>query len=220
MKIKMKKLYKKAFTLAEILVTLSIIGLVLAALAPTVNTFNQERKDKTYKAQTGKAYSVLSEALRAKFVSTQQRMVGNSDASNLVNYIADSETVGTVKVINKASNGFKTQDGMVYAVRGTNCHKQACFLIVDMDGQDRGITQLSLDSMLANFNSYANASVDTAKDTKKGHSDIAVFMVKDGQVYPRSHYTAENMQMERNTDTSLATREIDIQFSELNLSQD
>ena len=74
---------KNGFTLIEILVTLAVMGVVFAAVAPTVNTFNQERQDKVYKAKTGKAYSIISEALRAQFVSTQQRMLGNGAASNL-----------------------------------------------------------------------------------------------------------------------------------------
>ena len=121
MKLKMKKTYKEAFTLAEILVTLSILGIVFAALAPTVNTFNQERTEKAYQAKTGKAYSMLSESLRAKFVTTQRRMVGDPEAANLVDYITDG-SIGTIKFTNKLDNGFKTQDGMTFAVSGNNCH--------------------------------------------------------------------------------------------------
>ncbi len=215
MEIKIKKIYKKAFTLAEILVTLSILGVVFAALAPTVNTFNNERADKTYKAKTGKAYSVLSESLRAKFVTTQRRMVGNEDARNLVNYITDRSS-GSVKTVRVSGNAFKTQDGMVFLVRGDNCHQNACFVVVDMDGQQKGSAR-NIATMEANYNNYVNASVDRAKEN---YSDIAVFMVKDGQVYPYTDYTADNMQMEKNTDTDLQTKEINLQFSELNLSPD
>lgn len=210
MKLKIKKTVKKAFTLAEILVTLSILGVVFAVLAPTVNTFNQERTEKEYRAKTGKAYSMLSEALRAKFVATHQRMTGNSEASDLVGYITD-ETVGTIKTIDiKAKKGFKTQDGMVFAVKGTNCHEKACFVVVDLDGQNKGETQTTL----------ANMATSYSKMTKAKNPDIAVFMVKDGQVYPYTDYTAENLQMEANTDTDFATSKVNLQFNELNLITD
>lgn len=219
MKIKIKKTFKKAFTLAEILVTLAILGVVFAALAPTVNTFNQERTEKEYKAKTGKAYSLLSEALRARFITDQHRMAGNSDASNLVEYILDSNS-GAIKVTNRKDNGFKTRDGMVFAVRGENCHEQACFVIVDLDGKKRGKTQLNLDNMIDNFSVYRDASLASAKDADDGHSDIVVFMVKDGQVFPHSRYAADNMQMKRSTDTDFATSEINLQVRELNITTD
>lgn len=217
MKIKTEKISKKAFTLAEILVTLSILGIVFAAVAPTVNTFNQERTEKTYKAKTGKAYSMISDALRAKFLTTQKRMVGDAEASNLVDYLTDN-TVGSIKTTNKTSNAFKTQDGMVFAVSGDNCHQHACFVIVDVDGQKKGATTKTVEQMINNFEVYEEATLEEAKSQQGGHGDIAVFMVKDGQVYPYTEYTADNMQMERNTVKSLATSEIDLQFSELNIS--
>ncbi len=220
MKIKIKKAFKKAFTLAEILVTLSILGVVFAALAPTVNTFNEERAEKEYRAKTGKAYSVLSEALRAKFVATHQRMTGNSEASNIVNYITDG-TLGTVKTVNKINgSGFKTQDGMVFAASGSNCHERACFIIVDLDGQNRGRTRNNLKTMASSLGAYSKASAKSAKDPKTGHSDIVVFMVKDGQVFPFTDYTAENLQMEKNTNTTFTTSNVSLQFNELNLSTD
>ena len=219
MKIKTEKISKKAFTLAEILVTLSILGVVFAAVAPTVNTFNQERTEKTYKAKTGKAYSMLSDALRAKFLTTQKRMVGDPEASNLVDYLTDN-TVGSIKTINELDNAFKTPDGMVFAVSGDNCHQHACFVIVDVDGQKKGITKKTVEEMIENFDVYRDAPIEEAKNQQNGHGDIAVFMVKDGQVYPYTRYTADNIQMDRNTVKSLATSEIDLQFSELNISPD
>lgn len=227
MKLKIKKTVKKAFTLAEILVTLAVLGVVFAALAPTVNTFNQERSEKEYKAKTGKAYSVLSEALRARFIADKQRMVGNSAASNLVKYLTSttdgngnkiSGIVKTTKI--KGDSAFKTQEGMVFAVSGSNCHEGACYVIVDLDGQKRGKTKddsADVANLISNFSTYRDA---TANSAKENHSDIVVFMVKDGQVFPHSRYTAENMQMQRTTSTALSTDKIDIQFSELNIGTD
>lgn len=221
MKIKTKKIYKKAFTLAEILVTLMILGVVFAALAPTVNTFNQERKQEEYAAKTGKVYSLISEALRAQFVATHERMVGNPAADNLVGYITDSTITGTIKIRDdKDGEGFRTHDGMVFAIRGDNCHQQACFVIVDMDGQNNGITRRSIDEMLGNFNVYKDASSEDAMDPDNGHSDIVVFMVKDGQIYPYTEYTAENMKMEMNQDADFQTSAINLQVIDLNISPD
>ena len=110
---------------------------------------------------------------------------------------------------------------MTFAVSGNNCHLHACYVIVDMDGQDKGRTTESLDDMIDNFDYYANADIEDAKNPQSGHGDIAVFMVKDGQVYPASSYTADNMHMEKDTTgtaETFNTSRIDIQFSELNIN--
>ncbi|MBR1977294.1 prepilin-type N-terminal cleavage/methylation domain-containing protein [bacterium] len=226
MKIKTKKMYKKAFTLAEILVTLAIFGVVFATLAPAVNTFNQEKENRIFRAKTGKAYSVLSEGLRAKYILTQERMVGNSDASNLVDYLVDEDKkiAGTIRVASFTDDGrgFKTQDGMVFAFRGDDCHINACFVVVDMDGQNRGRTKLSVAEMIEdeNFEEFKTAGSLAAMDPQNGHPDIVVFMVKDGQVHPYTHYAAENMQMERNQNEAFQTTAISIQTGVLNLIQE
>ena len=220
MKMKIKKIYKLAFTLAEILVTLTILGVVFAALAPTINTFNQERAEKTFRAKTGKSYSMISEALRARFAVDQQRMVGNVAASNLGNYLISGKA-GAIRFVNIKDNALKTPDGMVFAFIGDNCHKKACFIVVDMDGQKKGATS-KIEQMNTNFDNkvYQNASAEEAADPETGHADIAVFMVKDGQVYPYTDYTAENMQMAKNTNTTLQTQEMNLQLEQLNINPD
>lgn len=77
---------KVAFTLAEVLITLGIIGVVLALIMPTVIS---KTKDKQYKAARAKALSTIGNA--SKNIAVQGNMNDAQNAKDFVNNILRSQ---------------------------------------------------------------------------------------------------------------------------------
>ena len=82
---------KKAFTLAEVLITLGIIGVVAALTLPSVVQNYQKR---SLEVATQKFYSVMSQAIKQYMAD-----VGVDDLrqSSLIGYDDDSDEVITAK---------------------------------------------------------------------------------------------------------------------------
>lgn len=77
---------KVAFTLAEVLITLGIIGVVVALIMPTVIS---KTKDKQYKAARAKALSTIGNA--SKNIAVQGNMNDAQNAKDFVNNILRSQ---------------------------------------------------------------------------------------------------------------------------------
>jgi len=142
---KMKK--KSGFTLAEILITLTIIGIVAAMVIPGLlkSTNSQE-----YKATLKKAVAVLSQVIRKSIAingtspSDCSGCSAASGSSSLANYFRNSMNVIATGPDN---NSFYTADGVLYrfvhsstagacntASTTTDPAVAMCYALVDVNG--------------------------------------------------------------------------------------
>lgn len=106
----MIKKFNSAFTLAEILITLSIIGVVVALVMPMV-TANVEKTQNFSKLQ--KAYSIISQA------ATQIRSDNGGDFSNIVDSTSPTQYLDFANLFNDKmmTTSFCTANG-----DNTNCY--------------------------------------------------------------------------------------------------
>ena len=132
----MKKDFKPAFTLAEVLITLGIIGIVAAMTIPTLIVNYQKREFASRLSQT---FSVLSNAVKMAQVEYgdvatwgYQKYYGTTidpgnDASPYVKefaekyfipYLRVSKNYGTAKLKDIGYSGYKTKDGRTYYSAG------------------------------------------------------------------------------------------------------
>ncbi len=156
---------KKGFTLAEVLITLSIIGVVAALTIPalTQNT-NRSRAVTSVK----KAASVLNQALT---MSIAQDGIAPNDATNaneLKNIFANN-----LSVLNNDNTNFSvtTADGMIYSFfRGGTCTTPtnniptatSCLVEVDING----------------------TSGSSTVGTKTAPADLYYFIIRESDIVP------------------------------------
>ncbi|MDD3237091.1 MAG: type II secretion system protein [Candidatus Gastranaerophilales bacterium] len=143
----------KAFTLAEVLITLTIIGIVAAMTIPSLmySTNKQE-----YRTALKKSLTVLNQAITANYALDGMTMADYDTASDLVeNMFKQRMSITTTKTDGPAYHDGATAvaytvDGMSFGVIGdkqASCQSQLnnpCFeLIVDING-DKKPNQLTL----------------------------------------------------------------------------
>ncbi len=138
---KMTKLHKlAAFTLAEVLITLAIIGIVAAMTIPTLIVNYQKREFASRLSQT---FSVLSNAVKMAQVEYgdvatwgYQKNYGTTiapgdDSSQYVKefaekyfipYLKVSKNYGKIKLKDAGYSGYKTKDGRTYYTSNTKCY--------------------------------------------------------------------------------------------------
>lgn len=135
---------KSGFTLAEVLITLVIIGVIAAMTIPTLlsNTNKQE-----FKTALKKAMSVINQAITLNYALTGNEMNSVLNDTNLRNEFMYSRT-SILKVVN---DKYYTADGIIYdftSAKGACAEPAAgdpienfsganCTLIVDVNG-DKG----------------------------------------------------------------------------------
>ena len=144
----MKKL--RAYTLAEILATLTIIGVIAAVTIPTLNTSNQDKK---YLALTKKALATLQGATDAKIALTST--VPKND--ELFEWLTsederDEDTLKTV-FVSSINDAAITPDGMAFFARINNAgvptdtrFKNEGLIYVDLNGAE-GPTETTKDNI-------------------------------------------------------------------------
>ena len=120
----MKKL---AFTLAEVLLTLTIIGVVAALTLPSV-TGSLDETELT--AQAKKAYNTLQNAVKSKYVKTGA--APNAAALNIVQYLTNGDSVLNTLDINGAVA--LTADGQ--AITSCTFDGAGAIIVVDVNGVD------------------------------------------------------------------------------------
>ena len=172
---------KKGFTLAEVLVTLAVIGVVAALTIPTLI---QSSSEKQAKVSIKKAVSVLNQALTMSIAedgidAASSSINSASDLSDLfANYMSTLST-------DNANNTFTAADGMIYTfyrktgacntVTNANGGAANCLVEIDING-NRG------SNSVGNVNSYSdlyylivqNTSIIPANgDGSNGTFDIA-----------------------------------------------
>lgn len=143
---------KKGFTLAEILITLAIIGVIAALTIPSVVIKNQQRE---YRTAAKKAYSVLLQAAQLTEVKDGYTVRNDElfvDALIRNMNVTKIETVATNNLAGAAfadtpddtrygvGTIFYTADGIAYAVDNINPFHRIRF-VVDVNG-DKGPSSL------------------------------------------------------------------------------
>ena len=167
----MKKL---AFTLAEVLITLGIIGVVAAMTIPTLITNFQKR---TTVAKLKRAYSVMKQAYLMSYDQVGDPAADEAFSMGIDSYFktywapyikgtvcknykecgyssgspwiaANGSKVSTVVVAPAARTTFYTNDGFLYVVfvyeHGSNGHYASSYVICDING-GKGPNQLGKD---------------------------------------------------------------------------
>lgn len=154
---------KKAFTLAEVLITLGIIGIVAAMTLPAL--VNQT-KGKELETALQKAYTILQQAL-------QQMQYDTGMIPNNANF-------GSQQGTNETGGGKFADNFRPYFLSHGNCKTRGC--ISQSYTDDDGNTQL----MTKKYKTYNNASyIDTQK------LDDGQMIWSDGMLVMIENYTSD-----------------------------
>ncbi len=145
---------KKGFTLAEVLVTLAVIGVVAALTIPTLI---QSSNEKQAKVSIKKAVSVLNQALTMSIAENgiDAASATVTDSNTLMHLFANY--MSTLSVDN-ANNTFTTVDGMIYTFNWTS----TCSLSTNAAGLGSGcLVELDINgnrgrNSVGNINSYGD----------------------------------------------------------------
>ena len=175
---------KKGFTLAEVLITLVILGVVAAMTIPSV--LNNTR-DMEYKSKAKKTFSILSQAMAMASLQGYIPIVGisNNAESGTIDdwyktYIAPYIT--TIKVCYKSSSGCWNSGDTKY-LNGQNVY-------YNIHGKGIGanfITAILNDGTFINVDSYGSASMKTyfGADTS-GKDGLVIFFDVNGDKKPNT----------------------------------
>ncbi len=182
---------KQAFTLAEVLLVLAIIGVIAAVTIPAIM---QQSSEKKFSTLAKKAQSTIQNAIDLKIATVP---IGPGDMGvGLLQWLLDGEEDGTntLKAIKRDNETdtlvMQTPDGMVYWLhQGAGCgssstktNKIGCTarIFVDLNGSD-GPTKTTIE----------NASVELwdSRDEAKAYDTINVFIQNDGKVRISRNYT-------------------------------
>lgn len=171
----MKK--SSAFTLAEVLITLAIIGVVAAMTIPGVILRTNQQE---YKSGFKKAISVLNQAVTMSLAMDNDSPEYQKSTQELHDYLIKRMNVMKSDISTSGGNkAFYTADGFRYeigSVPSTGCTQDApCIITVDVNG-DRGPTTVDDNSYLTGDN------YPTADD--KEVPDCFYVMISDVSVQP------------------------------------
>ena len=177
---------KQAFTLAEVLLVVGIIGVIAAVTIPAVTTSNQNKK---FTALTKKAQATLQGAIDNKMGYTLSRP-GNF----LFRWLVDGEEVNhnTIKFVERddANEILTTPDGMVFLADGNRVGngrlRYEGKVFVDLNGAE-GPSRTTVD----NVDNMDDAGVDDANNF-----DIVVFEItRNGDVIAEHEKTRQYLEL-------------------------
>ena len=148
------ELYEKTrgFTLAEVLITLGVIGIVAAMTIPTL--INNYQK-KQYATQMEKAYSIASQALQNLMVDNG--CVGDLLCTGVLDKYSPQSTITFGSALSKY---FKIVKNCEYSVDSTGCMPQKAYYTFDPKIKSSlGYTDLNI-SGYSGYKSYRFITVD------------------------------------------------------------
>lgn len=145
-----------AFTLTEVAVTLTLLGVIAALTIPSVIA---SAKQKEYKTKFKKAVTVLNQSITMNMAKDDECPLDMESNGDLFNYLQRRMNVAKTDVT-ATNSAFYTSDGVRYEVDANNdtlcSYDNPCFVMVDVDG-DMGphslgdsITDEELEDLLQN----------------------------------------------------------------------
>ena len=168
----MKK--SSAFTLAEVLITLAIIGVVAAMTIPGVIVRTNQQE---FKTGFRKAVSVLNQAVTMNMAIDNESPSDISNETEMLEYLTKRMNVMRSNVTAGSNTAFYTADGFRYEIPTgvSNCTSTTpCVIAVDVNG-DRGPTSATERDAITNDYPTADESRVT---------DFFGIMVTDVSVQP------------------------------------
>lgn len=197
---RMKGIYemkKGAFTLAEVLLTLAIIGVVAAMTVPSLMTSTEDKK---LAAGAKKAYNTLQNAVTLKQAQTDLTPADATDG--LMKFLTGDGAIGDkVQVLKvtegKTTNLVQTPDGIVYVSGDGACgtgeidSTSYCTVVVDVNGVEgpnysgakSGTTPAG-----ATIKPLTLTGTHVSDTYGRTNRDIVVFEVNNMNVYPRPQH--------------------------------
>ena len=157
-------LSRTAFTLAEVLITLGIIGIVAAMTIPTLVA---NYRGNVLQTQTKKAYSILSQALQQMQYDTGQ--------------IPNHENYGSEQGANETGGGKFMDTFRPYFLSFGNCKTREC--ITQSYNDEDGTLVSGLTNKYRNYNNTSDVST--------GRFDDGQMIMSDGMFLMVENYTAE-----------------------------
>ena len=186
----MKKL---GFTLSEVLLTLSIIGVVSAMTVPSLMTSIEDRE---LQAQAKKAYNTLQSAISMKYALTRQTPADTGIWSLFASFLTVETPV--LKYNDKNANRLSLPDGQVMISGDVNyvCYDYVdlCFIMVDVNGADgpnfSGVknSTTTMGTPIKQIEYVAPPTTKTAYDRKT--RDYVYFQVKGMNITPYLNHGA------------------------------
>ena len=178
---------KSAFTLAEVLLVLAIIGVIAAVTIPAVM---QQSSEKKFAALAKKAQSTLQNAIDLKFATVP---IGPGDMGfGLLQWLIDGEEDGTNTLkaakTDNASNArtIQTPDGMIIHLThgqtcntaSTNTNRIPCYteIYIDLNASD-GPTNTTV-------NNAATTLTASGYSNKTAYDTIILIAATDGKIRP------------------------------------
>ncbi len=180
---------KQAFTLAEVLLVLAIIGVIAAVTIPAIM---QQSSEKKFSALAKKAQSTLQNAIVLKIATVP---IGPGDMRvNMLAWLLHGEEDGTNTLkatkANADSTIIQVPDGMIYYINyGQNCitestptNRIGCEtrIFVDLNGSE-GPTKTTVED--------ATTTLWNSKDDKKAYDTISLWVNYNTRVKPNNSYT-------------------------------
>ena len=166
---------KKAFTLAEVLAALAIVGVIASVSIPTLQAGYQDRK---YKSLAKKAHSTLQQAIESTIMDDNIRSVRDDmgiiywlASMNIGGFVKDEPSLRTIdEEIGVSTASVKLTDGMIIQDLNecNSCNdNNVCIIAVDVDGAS-GPTISVLDDPIA----------------LDGAADIMLFHCRNNNIMP------------------------------------
>ena len=125
-----------AFTLAEVLITLTVIGVVAALTIPSVIVKTNQQE---YRTGFKKAVTVLNQAITMNMAKDDESPKDMENDGDLFDYL--KRRMNVINIDTSATNSaFYTADGFRYEVTDNNtecAYSNPCFVMVDVNG-DKG----------------------------------------------------------------------------------
>lgn len=149
---------KKAFTLAEVLITLGIIGVVAAMTLPTIV---QNYQGAVLQTQLKKAYSILTQAL--------QKM------QNDEGMIPNNENYGPQNGSNEAGGGLFMEKFRPYFLSFGNCKLKSCLEYM----KDENGNSIQYTDKYKNYNGTANISMNYLNDGQMITADTMIIFIEN-----------------------------------------
>lgn len=196
---------KKAFTLAEVLITLGIIGIVAAMTLPTVINNIQ---DKQFRTMFKKQYSIINQALLMTYESGDD--IPNLDQSNwkdMIFYVCRiakqlKYTDSGLKCAEIEAAGESAEFESQYSNSNVTWHKEGEWYNKKGEPQALNLgyeymTFMLPDGVMINFSCLRDVFVDVNGMRKPNTigRDIFYFYIPQGKLYPSFFYKRDGLSM-------------------------